>query len=118
MLARAEEGNLLRPVTEGVRLAVRVTPRAGRDAITGIRSTAAGTTALQVAVTAAPEDGRANAAVLALLAKAWKRPKSTLQVVVGASNRDKVILVSGDAAHLVPELESWLAAQGDHFRLR
>jgi uncharacterized protein YggU (UPF0235/DUF167 family) len=44
-----------------------------------------------VRVTAAPEDGKANAAVIALLAKALGVPRSALAIVRGATARDKII---------------------------
>jgi hypothetical protein len=64
-------------------LTLRVTPNAGADALTiadGI---------VQVRVTATPEAGKANAAVLALLARALGVPKSALSIVRGETGRDK-----------------------------
>jgi uncharacterized protein len=72
-------------------LAVRVTPRGGRDAIEGWVRDAAGRPVLKVRVAAAATDGAANAAVLALLAKAIGRPKSSLTLVSGQSARLKRI---------------------------
>ncbi len=68
-------------------LAVRVTPNAGADAVI----LPAQGNGLQVRVTATPEDGKANDAVIALLAKALGVPKSALAVVRGATSRDKII---------------------------
>jgi len=68
-------------------LAVRVTPGASGDAITLPQS---GRT-LAVRTTAAPEDGKANEAVLRLLAKALDRPVSSLELVRGATGRNKLI---------------------------
>jgi uncharacterized protein YggU (UPF0235/DUF167 family) len=73
------------------RLQVRATPKAGRDEIAGRRSDGA----LLVRVTAAPEDGRANAAVCALVAKALGVPKSAVRVARGETSRDKVLEVAG-----------------------
>ena len=57
----------------------------------------AGAAALQVAVTAVPEDGRANKAVTALLAKCWRVPRTSVAVVQGATDRRKLLLVrAGD----------------------
>ena len=69
---------------DGVRLRLRVQPRARRNQVDGLVAEADGGVALKVAVTAAPEDGKANAAVIALLAKAWGLPKSAFTVVAGA----------------------------------
>jgi len=68
-------------------LAVRVSPRASADAI----SLPASGDALAVRTTAPPEDGKANEAVLRLLAKALDRPVSTLELVRGAASRNKLI---------------------------
>ncbi len=67
-----------------------------------------GGVALKVAVTAPPEDGQANDAVIALLAKAWGLPKSAFTVVAGATDRRKIIHLQGDPARLMQALEPWL----------
>ncbi|HEY0326863.1 MAG TPA: DUF167 domain-containing protein [Allosphingosinicella sp.] len=69
------------------RLAVRASPNAATDAIFLPEEGGA----LRVRVTAPPEDGRANAAILALLAKALGQPPSSLTLLRGASARDKLI---------------------------
>jgi uncharacterized protein (TIGR00251 family) len=48
-----------------------------------------------IRVTAPPVDGKANAAVCALLAKSLGVPKSAVQVQRGASSRDKVVFIEG-----------------------
>jgi len=93
-------------VADGVRLAVRLTPKAGRDGIEGFRPTAEGGAELAVKVTAVPENGKANDALLRLLAKRLKLPVSTLQLVAGATDRHKQILIEGDAAALDAALSS------------
>lgn len=70
--------------TPGAQIPIRVTPRARRNEI----SVADG--AIRVQVTAPPEDGKANAAVVKLLAKAMGVAKSRLVLVRGATSRDKV----------------------------
>ncbi|AWJ88679.1 hypothetical protein Sp245p_02220 [Azospirillum baldaniorum] len=91
-------------VADGVRLALRVTPKASRNAIAGLAATASGGTALKVTVTAVPENGKANEAVVKLLAKAWKLPKTSLTVVAGATDRNKIVHVAGDPADLMRRL--------------
>jgi uncharacterized protein len=76
--------------TEG-RIAVRVSPGASSDAIS---LPPPGSTVLAVRTTVAPEDGKANTAVIRLLASALDRPASALELVRGASGRDKVIRIS------------------------
>ncbi len=96
-------------VAEGLRLALKVTPKAARAGITGVEADAAGRPLLRVRVTEAPEGGKANAAVVKLLAKAWKLPKGALRVTAGAKDRRKTLLVAGDPNELAPRLRSWLA---------
>ena len=85
-----------------------MTPRARRNAITGILDPGAqaGGPALKVTVTAPPADGKANAAVLALLARALRVPKSTLSVLSGETGRTKLIHIPGDGPTLIPMLEA------------
>ncbi|HTO29103.1 MAG TPA: DUF167 family protein, partial [Devosia sp.] len=71
----------------GLSLFVRVTPNAGRDVIEGVEIRDDGTAALRVRVNAVPDKGKANAAVIALLAKALKVPKSAMSVVSGETAR-------------------------------
>ena len=48
----------------------------------------------KVYVTVAPEDGKANKAVIELLAKALDLPKSTLSISHGLTSRDKIIQIT------------------------
>jgi uncharacterized protein (TIGR00251 family) len=98
-----------------LRIAVRVTPKAARNRISGLATDAAGGTALKVAVTAAPEGGKANAAVIKLLAKEWRLAKSDLAIVQGAAARRKVIEIAGEADRVLPKLTAWIKKEtGDH----
>lgn len=72
-------------------LEIRVAPGAAQDRLS--LEDVDGAHRLKVAVTAPPEDGRANKAVLKLLAKALKRPKSALSIVRGETSRTKLIRV-------------------------
>ncbi|MGI3184395.1 DUF167 domain-containing protein [Nioella aestuarii] len=72
----------------GTRIAMRVTPKASRNALVPA-DTSDGP--LRVYVTTAPESGKANAAVLKLLAKALGLPKSRLSIVQGETGRDKLV---------------------------
>ena len=73
-------------------LRVRVQPRAKRSELGGVRAGA-----LVVRVAAPPVDGRANAALCALLAARAGVPKSRVSVVRGAGAREKVVRVEGVA---------------------
>ena len=92
---------------DGVRVAVRLTPKGGRDAVDGLTRHADGRTALKARVAAAPEKGAANGALIALLARTWDLPKSSLEVVSGTTARTKTIRIAGQAAVLLPRLEAW-----------
>ncbi len=99
-------------VPEGLRVALKVTPKAARAGISGFEADAAGRALLKVRVTEAPEGGKANAAVVKLLAKAWKLPKSALRITAGAKDRRKTLLVAGDGHALAARLGAWLAKLG------
>ena len=100
-----------RPVAEGVRVAVQLQPAARRDSLGGPVTLADGAVRIRAWVTAPPEGGKANARLLALLAKAWKLPKGSLEVASGAKERRKSILARGDPDLLLARLEAWLAAE-------
>ena len=89
----------------GILLRVLVTPRASRNALQGLIDLPDGP-ALKIAVTAPPEDVKANIAVLKLLAKALHLPPTSLSVASGTTARSKSILIPGDAATLAPMLEA------------
>jgi uncharacterized protein (TIGR00251 family) len=80
------------PVRDGLVVNVKVTPRARHD---GIEPPGADQS-LRVRVTAPAADGKANAAVLALLAAAWDVPRSALSIAAGAASRRKRIHVRGE----------------------
>ncbi|MGK2877709.1 MAG: DUF167 domain-containing protein [Solirubrobacterales bacterium] len=88
----------LSDVPTGADLLVRLTPRAGTNSILEPRGGR-----LQVRVTAAPEDGRANAAACKLLAKKLRIGRTNLEVVHGATARDKTIRIEGMKADEVAD---------------
>src|SRR3989338_4850353 len=71
-------------------LRVRVQPRASRDEVVGWDGAT-----LRVRVSAAPVDGEANQALLALLARAFRVPRSAVTLVRGSHARDKLVSVQG-----------------------
>jgi uncharacterized protein (TIGR00251 family) len=95
--------------SDGVRVRVRLTPRASASRLVGLVADADGGVALKVTVTSAAEDGKANAALIALLARAWRVAKSDISIVAGAVDRRKTIHVAGTAGQLLPVLEASLA---------
>ncbi len=96
----------------GVRVRLKVTPRARRAGIAGLVSDADGSLRLKVAVAAAAADGQANAAVLALLADEWRFPRSTLAIQAGVADRRKTVRITGDAAALLASLHRWYEGRG------
>ena len=87
-----------------MRLAVRVTPRGGRDAVEGWAADASGRPLLKVRVAAAAAGGQANAAVIALLAKSLGRPTSAVRLVRGETARNKQIEIDGAEADILAAL--------------
>jgi uncharacterized protein (TIGR00251 family) len=81
---------LITASAHGVLLNVRVTPRAGRTAIAGVRDDV-----LIVKLAAAPVEGAANAALVELLAKAFDIPKRAVRVVSGEKSRSKRVELDG-----------------------
>jgi uncharacterized protein (TIGR00251 family) len=91
---------------QGLSLFIRVTPNAGRDGIDGVEIRDDGSAVLRIRVKAVPDKGRANAAVVALLAKTLGVPKSSLSVTSGETSRLKTIAMAGDGAALVVAIEA------------
>jgi uncharacterized protein len=91
----------LRRTGTGVTIEVRAQPRARRTAL------ACSGGALKAQVTAPAEDGKANAAVIELLAATWKLPKSIFAVTRGATSRDKVLSLAGEPALLAARIMTW-----------
>lgn len=74
-----------------MRLAVRLTPKGGRDAADGWASDGEGRPYLKIRVSAPPADGAANAALISFMAKALKRPRTSVRIVSGETARLKMI---------------------------
>jgi uncharacterized protein (TIGR00251 family) len=91
----------------GITVELRVHPRARRAAL------AMGGGALKASVTAPPEDGKANEAVIALLSQKWRLPKSAFAIIKGAATRDKTIGVIGEPAALASSIGAWMQAQAE-----
>ncbi len=102
-----------RTARDGLCIAVRVSPRSAASRIEGIERDAAGHPYFKVKVTAVPEGGKANAAVVALLARAWRVPKRRMRIAAGAASRRKTILIEGGDAALLADLTEWTKARYD-----
>lgn len=89
-----------RECRDGVELFVRLTPRAGKDAVDGVETTADGRSHLSARVRAVPEKGAANAALERLLAVALDLPKRSISVVAGGTSRLKTVRIAGQPGEL------------------
>lgn len=95
-------------VADGARVTLRVTPGASRTAITGLADTVSGGRALKVSVTVVAEGGKANDAVIKFLAKTLRVAKSSLTLIAGHTDRNKIIHISGDPEDLMSRLAAHL----------
>lgn len=84
----------------GLKLRLRLTPGASRDQVKDVVRDEKGVAWLTASVTAVPENGRANKALVKLLAKHWRLTKSAIEIVGGTTDRRKSLLISGDPDHL------------------
>ena len=98
----------------GVRLAVRLTTRADRNALGGVIRDAAGRPALQVRLTAPPVEGAANQALIGFLAGSLGLRKTDISIRSGATARFKLLHLSGDSAELTARLSDWISSSGVH----
>ncbi|GLK74287.1 DUF167 family protein [Ancylobacter dichloromethanicus] len=95
---------------DSVTVTVRATPRGGRDAIEGIVALGDGRRALKARVSAAAEDGKANAALARLLAKAAGIAPSRVALVSGATGRTKSFRLEGDPQDIAARLATLAGA--------
>lgn len=89
---------------DGTRLALRVVPRADRDAVQGVHGDA-----LKIRLQAPPVDSKANEALVLFLAEQLGLPRSRIRLLSGATGRNKQVLVSGLSG---PEIAARLGVGG------
>lgn len=87
-------------------LTIRLTPRGGRDRVEGWASAADGSVHLKARVSAAPEDGKANAALVKLLGDTLGVARSAIRIVSGQTSRLKRVAIVGDAVQLEKKLKA------------
>lgn len=92
-------------------LAIRLSPRASRARIGGSFTDSHGSRWLQAAVTAPPDKGRANAALIALLAKTLRVPASTIKLEAGDTNRLKRLRIADCTPAIEQALEQMLSEE-------
>ncbi|MEM8977035.1 MAG: DUF167 family protein [Pseudomonadota bacterium] len=93
-----------RVTKHGIELRVRLTPKPSRDQIGEILEIE-GIGVLRVAVRALPQAGAANAALLALIAKSLRIPKTSIRLASGGKSRIKVLEIAGDPETLAANLD-------------
>ncbi len=91
-------------VADGIVLSVRLTPKASRNEIDGWAVGADGKVHLKVRVTAVPEKGKANKALIKLLSKSLGLAPTLIDVVAGETNRNKRLKIEGAATQLAEHL--------------
>jgi len=97
-------------VDGGVRLALRLTPRASRNGVDGIAQDADGRPLLKLRLVAPPVEGAANEALIAFLAKTLSLRKADITIRSGQSSRVKNLHLAGDSAAVLQKLDAWLGA--------
>lgn len=86
---------------DGLRVAIRLSPRARTDRLVAVAASTESGCVLKATVTAPAEAGRANEALLQLLARAWHVRRRDLSIRAGSTSRDKVVHIAGDPQRLV-----------------
>ncbi len=97
-------------VGDGAVLAVRLTPKGGRDAIDGIEQMADGRSVLKARVRAAASDGAANAALIRLVAESLAVAPRHVSLIAGATARLKRLKIAGQGAALAATLAAIVGA--------
>jgi uncharacterized protein len=101
-------GSPFRQAPGGLELRCKVTPKAGRDRLAGLAPGPGGETWLAVKVGAPPEDGKANEAVMRLIAKQLGIAVSRVSLRAGATARWKTLMVDADPATVEARLAACL----------
>ncbi len=76
-----------------IRFHIRITPKSSKNEIMGWTQDASGNLFLKISVTSVPEKGKANQALITLLAKQWKIPKTQIMIEKGDTDRNKVLSI-------------------------
>jgi len=87
------EDSFVKDVTDGCTLAVRVHPGARQNGVTGVHAGA-----VKIALTAPPVDGKANEALIAFLADAFRLPRARIAIASGPASRAKMVRITGRSA--------------------
>jgi uncharacterized protein len=109
-LPRSSSNGPINNASNGVHVAVRLSPRSKSDRLIGLVATAREGRVLKATVTAPAQDGRANEALLQLLARTWHLPRRNLSIVAGATSRNKTVRVTGEPDRLIAKLSADIAS--------
>lgn len=102
----------LSETVDGIVLRIRLTPRAARDEVAGVRVLSDGRQVIAVRVRAVPEDGAANAALEKLMARALSVPAGRVRVAAGRKDRLKTVHVDGDRRALAARARALIEVDG------
>ena len=91
---------------DGLSICVRLTPKSSRDQIDNLESRDDGLAYIKARVRAAPEDGKANEALIRLLADAFGLARSSISLTSGATSRLKILKIVGEPAELEKRLQA------------
>lgn len=91
---------------DGLILHVRVTPKAGRDQIIGVREANDGKAHLAVKIAAPPEDGAANESLRRLIAKTAGLTRTAVTIVAGEQAREKRLKLAGDPVAILAKFKA------------
>jgi len=89
---------LVNDTAKGATFAIKIQPRARKNAITGTVGNA-----VKLAVTAPPVEGKANQAVIEFFADFFEIPRTSVSIASGETSRNKVIRIAGVSAQMVRE---------------
>ena len=113
MAQTTDDGKLPFRITKtGIVVTVRLTPGASADKISGVEAGADGALFLKARVRAVPEKGKANTALIALMAKWLGVPKSGIEVLSGTTSRLKQLAIAGNPSDIADALKQALTPAG------
>jgi len=93
---------------DGVHVRLRLTPKGRRNALGTVFTDAADAAFVKASVTAVPENGKANKALLKLLSKTWGVGMQRLTLISGMKDRNKTVLVAGEPSETEAMIKKWL----------
>jgi uncharacterized protein (TIGR00251 family) len=111
-LPSADAAGPWRAEADGIALWLRLTPKGGKDAVDGVETLSDGRRVIKARVRAAPENGKANAALIELVAKLLRAPKSAVSIRSGETARIKQIFIAGAPAAYLDALQSLAPMDG------